>query len=418
VPRRVAVTGVGLVTPLGVGTEETWQGLARGASGIGPITRFDPSPFTTRFAGEVKGFDPTRWISAREAKSSMSDLFIQYAMAAGAMAMEDAGLTFEGELAERAGCFIGSGMGGLSSIEATHLALQKKGPRHAISPFFVTQLIINLAAGQLSIKYGAKGPSYSQVSACSSGAHAVGDAFRLIQRGDVDAMICGGSEAVVTPLGIGGFAAMRALSTRNDDPAHACRPFDLDRDGFVLAEGAGIMILEAMEHAQKRGARVHAELVGYAANADAHHITAPSLEGEGAQRCMRAALADAHLPADAIDYINAHGTSTKMNDATETLAIKKVFGAHAYKMLVSSTKSMTGHLLGAAGGVEAAISVLALARQVVPPTINYTTPDPECDLDYVPNTARAVTLDHVLTNSFGFGGTNACLIFSRVEKSS
>jgi 3-oxoacyl-[acyl-carrier-protein] synthase II len=329
------------------------------------------------------------------------------------MAMNDAGLVLDGQLAERTGCFIGSGMGGLSSIESTHLALQNKGPRHAISPFFVTQLVINLAAGQLSIKYGAKGPSYSQVSACSSGAHAVGDAFRVIQRGDVDAMICGGSEAVVTPLGIGGFAAMRALSTRNDDPAHACRPFDLDRDGFVLAEGAGIVILEEMEHARKRGARIHAEIVGYAANADAHHITAPALEGEGAQRCMRAALADAKLSADEIDYINAHGTSTKMNDATETLAIKKVFGDHAYKLMVSSTKSMTGHLLGAAGGVEAAICVLALARGVVLPTINYTTPDPECDLDYVPNTARDVKLDYALTNSFGFGGTNACLIFSR-----
>ena len=412
-PRRVAVTGVGLVTPVGVGTDETWRGLVEGVSGIGPITRFDTSQFTTRFAGEVKGFDPLRWISPREAKSSMSDPFIQYAVAAGAMAVNDAGLAIEGELAERTGCFIGSGMGGLSSIESTHLALQTKGPRHAISPFFVTQLVINLAAGQLSIRYGAKGPCYSQVSACSSGAHAIGDAFRMIQRGEVDAMICGGSEAVITPLGIGGFAAMRALSTRNEAPAQACRPFDLDRDGFVLAEGAGILLLEEMEHARKRGARIHAEMEGYAANADAHHITAPAVEGEGAQRCMRAALADARLDGSEIDYLNAHGTSTRMNDATETLAIKKVFGDHARKIMISSTKSMTGHLMGAAGGVESAFCVLALARGVVPPTINYTTPDPECDLDYVPNTARDAKLRHALTNSFGFGGTNASLVFGR-----
>jgi len=412
-PRRVAVTGLGLVTPVGIGTEETWRALLGGVSGIGPITRFDASEFATRFAGEVKGFDPTRWISAREARSSMSDLFIQFAMAAGTMAMEDSGLVFEGELAERAGCFIGSGMGGVATIEATHLALQAKGPRHGISPFFVTQIIINLAAGQLSIKYGAKGPCYSQVSACSSGAHAIGDAFRLIQRGEVDAMICGGSEAVVTPLGVGGFAAMRALSTRNDAPAQACRPFDLDRDGFVLSEGAGILVLEELEHAKKRGARIHAVIEGYAANADAHHITAPAEEGEGVQRCMRAALKDAGLTPESIDYINAHGTSTKMNDATETLAIKKVFGEHAGKLMVSSTKSMTGHLLGAAGGIEAAFTVLSVARGQIPPTINYTTPDPACDLDYVPNVARDARVGHALTNSFGFGGANACLIFGR-----
>ena len=415
-PRRVAVTGVGLVTPVGIGTEESWHALLGGVSGIGPITRFDASKFTTRFAGEVKGFEPNRWVPAREAKSSMSDPFIQYAMAAGAMAMDDAGLVIEGELAERTGCFIGSGMGGLSTIEATHLALQAKGPRHGISPFFVTQLIINLAAGQLSIKHGAKGPCYSQVSACSSGAHAIGDAFRLIQRGEVDVMICGGTEAVITPLGIGGFAAMRALSTRNDAPPKACRPFDLDRDGFVLAEGSGIVILEEMEHARKRGARIHAEIEGYAANSDAHHITAPAESGEGAQRCMRAALADAGLAAESIDYINAHGTSTKMNDATETFAIKKVFGDHARKLMVSSTKSMTGHLLGAAGGAEAAFCVLAVARGQIPPTINYTTPDPECDLDYVPNVAREVNVRHALTNSFGFGGTNACLVFGSVDR--
>ena len=414
-PRRVAVTGIGLVTPVGIGTEETWRALLGGVSGVALITRFDAGEFSTRFAGEVKGFEPTRWISAREARSSMSDPFIQFAMAAGTMAMEDAGLVFDGELGERSGCFIGSGMGGVSTLESTHLALQAKGPRHGISPFFVTQIIINLAAGQLSIKYGAKGPCYGQVSACSSGAHAIGDAFRLIQRGEVDAMICGGSEAVVTPLGIGGFAAMRALSTRNDAPAQACRPFDLDRDGFVLSEGAGILVLEELEHAKKRGARIHAVLEGYASNADAHHITAPSEGGEGVQRCMRAALADAGLGVESIGYINAHGTSTKMNDATETLAIKQVFGHHARKLMVSSTKSMTGHLLGAAGGVEAAFTALAVGRAQIPPTINYTTPDPECDLDYVPNVARDVLVGHALTNSFGFGGANACLIFGRPE---
>ena len=414
-PRRVAVTGVGLVTPVGVGTEETWQALLRGESGIGPITRFDASRYTTRFAGEVKGFEPTRWLSAREAKSSMCDPFIQYAVAAGAMAMADASLVIDEELAERAGCFVGSGMGGVATIEATHRALLAKGPRHAFSPFFVPQIAINLAAGHLSIKFGAKGPCYSQVSACSSGAHAIGDAFRVIQRGEADVMICGGSEAVVTPLGVGGFAAMRALSTRNDAPAIACRPFDLDRDGFVLAEGAGILVLEELDFARRRGARIHAECKGYAANADAHHITAPAAEGAGAQRCMRAALADARLDPSDIDYLNAHGTSTKMNDATETLAIKKVFGQHAYQLMVSSTKSMTGHLIGAAGGVEAAFCALAVARGQVPPTTNYTTPDPDCDLDYVPNTARDARLRNALTNSFGFGGTNACLIFGDPE---
>ena len=412
-PRRVAVTGVGLVTPVGVGNEETWQALLAGVSGIGPITRFDAIKFTTRFAGEVKGFEPTRWISARDARASMSDPFVQYAMAAGTMAMEDSGLVVDSELAERTGCFVGSGMGGLGTIEATHLALQAKGPRHAISPFFVTQIIVNLAAGQLSIKYNAKGPCYSQVSACSSGAHAVGDAFRLIQQGEADAMICGGSEAVVTPLGVGGFAAMHALSTRNDAPSEACRPFDRDRDGFVLAEGAGILVLEEMELAKKRGARIHAEIEGYSATADAHHITAPAVEGEGAQRCMRKALADARLDPTAIDYVNAHGTSTRMNDPAETLVIKKVFGDHARRLMVGSTKSMTGHLLGAAGGVEAAFCVLALARGQIPPTINYTTPDPECDLDYVPNQAREVRIRHAISNSFGFGGTNACLVFGR-----
>ncbi len=415
--RRVAVTGVGLVTPLGVGTEETWRALIEGRSGIGPITRFDASAFSARIAGEVKGFEPTRWMTGREARTVMADPFVQYAVAAGAMAMADAGLTLEGELAERAGCFVGSGMGGLTTVEATHKELMAKGPRHGISPFFVPQLIINLAAGQLSIRLGAKGPSYSQVSACASGAHAIGDGFRLIQHDQADVMICGGSEAVITPLGVGGFAAMRALSTRNHEPAQASRPFDRDRDGFVMAEGAGLLVLEEWEHARQRGARILAEVEGYGANADAHHTTAPAPEGEGAQRCMRLALRDAHLDPSDVDYVNAHGTSTKMNDAIETFAIKQVFGDQARKLMVSSTKSMTGHLLGAAGGVEAAFCVLALAHGQVPPTINYRNPDPDCDLDYVPNAARDKNLRHVLSNSFGFGGTNACLVFGAADRS-
>ena len=412
--RKVAVTGVGLVTPVGIGTEETWRSLLAGRSGIAPITRFDASRFSTRIAGEVKGFEPTRWIGAREARTTAADLFIQYALAAGALAMSDAGLTIEGELCERAGCFVGSGMGGLGTIEATHTTFLEKGPRHGISPFFATQLIINLAAGQLAMRYNAKGPSYAQVSACASGAHAIGDAYRAIQRDEVDVMICGGTEAVVTPLGVGGFCAMRALSTRNHAPAEASRPFDLERDGFLMGEGAGILILEEMEHAKKRSAKLYAELSGYGANADAYHVTATAPDGEGAQRCMRLALKDARLAPSDIDYINAHGTSTKLNDATETLAIKKVFGDHAPRLMVSSTKSMTGHLLGAAGGIEAAFCALALACGQVPPTINYTTPDPACDLDYVPNTARDARLRHAMSNSFGFGGTNACLVFSAI----
>jgi 3-oxoacyl-[acyl-carrier-protein] synthase II len=411
--RRVVVTGIGLVTPVAIGTEESWKGLLEGRSGIGPITRFDHASFATHFAGEVRGFDPTRWITAREAKNI--DLFIQFALAAGAMAMSDSGLKIEGDVGDRVGTYVGAGLGGLSTIEETHTTLQQKGPRHGISPFFVPQLIINLAPGQLSIRYGARGPSMSHVSACSSSAHAIGEAYRVIQRGDADAMITGGAEATVTPLGVGGFNAMRALSTRNEAPQQASRPFDKDRDGFVIAEGAGILIIEELEHARGRGAKIYAELTGYAANADAHHITAPAPEGIGAQRCMKQALADAGLAAQDIDYINAHGTSTKMNDANETLAIKKVFGDHARRLMVSSTKSMTGHMLGAAGGVEAAICSLAIARGVIPPTINYTTPDPDCDLDYVPNTAREARIKHAISNSFGFGGTNASLVLSRFQ---
>jgi 3-oxoacyl-[acyl-carrier-protein] synthase II len=409
--RRVVITGVGLVTPVAIGTEETWRGLLEGRSGIGPITHFDHSSFATHFAGEVKSFDPTRWITSRETRSV--DLFVQFAIAAGAMAIEDSGLKIEGEFAERVGCYVGAGLGGLTTLENTHTTLGAKGPRHGISPFFVPQMIINLAPGQLSIRYGAKGPNMSHVSACSTSAHAIGEAFRAIVHNDADAMICGGAEATVTPLGVGGFNAMRALSTRNDAPTRASRPFEKDRDGFVIAEGAGIVVIEELEHARKRGARIYAEIRGYGANADAHHITAPAPEGEGAQRCMKLALKDAGMSITDVDYINAHGTSTKMNDANETLAIKKVFGDHARKVMVSSTKSMTGHMLGAAGGVETAICALTIARGVVPPTINYDTPDPECDLDYVPNTARELRVRTALTNSFGFGGTNACLVLSR-----
>jgi 3-oxoacyl-[acyl-carrier-protein] synthase II len=411
--RRVVITGIGLVTPIAIGTEETWQGVLAGKSGIGPITHFDHTAFATHFAGEIKGFDPTRWVTSREAKSI--DPFIQYAIAAGSLAMEDSGLKIEGSFAERVGCFVGAGLGGVTTIEATCETLKAKGPRYGISPFFVPMIIVNLAPGQISIRFGAKGPNISQVSACSTGAHAIGDAFRVIQRGDADAMICGGTEATVTPLGVGGFNSMRALSTRNESPQEASRPFDLDRDGFVIAEGSGIVVIEELENAKKRGANIYAELTGYAANADAHHITAPAPEGEGAQRCMKLALGDARLSPTQVGYINAHGTSTKMNDANETLAIKKVFGDAARKVMVSSTKSMTGHMLGAAGGVETAFCALALARSVIPPTINYTTPDPECDLDYVPNTAREARVDHVITNSFGFGGTNACLVLSRFQ---
>jgi 3-oxoacyl-[acyl-carrier-protein] synthase II len=411
--RRVVVTGIGLVTPVAIGTEETWQGLVSGKSGIGPITHFDHATFATHFAGEVKGFDPTRWMTSREAKTI--DPFIQYAVGAASLAMEDSGLKIDATNAERVGCFVGAGLGGVTTIEATCKSLWEKGPRHGISPFFVPMIIVNLAPGQISIRFGAKGPNLSQVSACSTGAHAIGDAMRVIQRGEADAMICGGTEATITPLGVGGFNSLRALSTRNAAPQEASRPFDKDRDGFVIAEGAGIVVIEELESAKKRGAKIYGEITGYALNADAHHITAPAPEGEGAQRCMKLALKDAGLvPAD-IGYINAHGTSTKMNDSNETLAVKKVFGDAARSVMVSSTKSMTGHMLGAAGGVETAVCALVLARGIVPPTINYTTPDPECDLDYVPNTAREVRVKHALTNSFGFGGTNASLILSRFD---
>jgi 3-oxoacyl-[acyl-carrier-protein] synthase II len=412
--RRVVITGIGLVTPLGVGIEENWTALLAGKSGAGPITQFDASAFATKFACEVKGFDPTRWIDKRDVKNL--DRFLHFAIAAGYMALEDAGLPLklEGEAAERAGCYVGAGLGGVATIERTHDTLREKGPRHGFSPYFVPSIIVNLGPGQLSIRHNLRGPNMSHVSACSTGAHSIGEAARVVQFGTCDIMLAGGTESTITPLGVGGFNAMRALSTHNQAPERASRPFDAGRDGFVIAEGAGIVVLEELSHARRRGARIYGELAGYGATADAHHITSPAPDGEGAQRCMRAALRDAKLPPSAIGYINAHGTSTKYNDATETKAVKAVFGDHARKLAMSSTKSMTGHLLGAAGGVETAYAALALQRNVFPPTINYQTPDPECDLDYVPNRPREARVDAVLSNSFGFGGTNATLILTRV----
>jgi 3-oxoacyl-[acyl-carrier-protein] synthase II len=412
--RRIAITGIGLVTPLGVGTDATWKRVCAGESGIGQITRFDASEFTTTIAGEVRDFDPTQWIAKRQTRQM--DLFIQYAIAAADMAVKDAGLDQEDQKPnpERYGCYVGSGMGGLPIIEGTIATLAEKGPRHGISPFFTPSVIINLAPGQISLRYDCRGPNMSMVSACSTGAHSLGEAARVIERGDADVMIAGGTESTVTPLGIGGFCSARALSQRNDEPTKASRPFTQSRDGFVLSEGAAIMVLEEWERAQARGASIIAELVGYAANADAHHITMPAPEGEGAQRCMRLALADAGVAPEQIGYINAHATSTAA-DSIETMAMRKVFGAHADKGLaVSSTKSMHGHLLGAAGGLEAAITALALKEEILPPTINLDDPDPACDLDYVPNVARKTAVEYGMSNSFGFGGTNATVILKKV----
>ena len=380
------MTGVGLVSPLGIGTQANWEALSAGRSGIGPITRFDASQFSARIAGEVKQFDPLQFIEKKDVKKM--DVFIQLAIAAAQFAVDDAGLAVTPEIATRVGVFIASGIGGFSTIEREHKALLEGGPRR-ISPFFIPAAIINLAAGQVSIRFGAKGPNSATCTACSASAHAIGDALEIIRRGRADVMIAGGSEAAITPMGVGGFAAMRALSTRNDDPATASRPFDLNRDGFIMGEGAGVVILEELGFAQRRGAPIYAELVGYGMSADAFHITAPSEDGDGGMRVMASALDDAGVPPAEIDYINAHGTSTPYNDKLETLAIKRLFGEHAPKLAISSTKSMTGHLLGAAGGLEAGITVLAIKHQLVPPTINYQTPDPECDLDYVPNAAQA-----------------------------
>ncbi|HSY47562.1 MAG TPA: beta-ketoacyl-ACP synthase II [Thermoanaerobaculia bacterium] len=410
--RRVVVTGIGMISPLGIGNEPTWQGLIEGRSGIGRITKFDASAFPCQIAGEVRGFNPEQWVEKKDVKKS--DSFIHYAIAAADMAVRDANLDWAACDGERFGVIVGSGIGGLPLIEEMHTKMMERGPSR-ISPFFIPGLIVNLAAGQISIRYGCKGPNSAPATACATGAHAIGDAFKVIQRDDADIMFAGGTEAVITPLALGGFGAMRALSTRNDDPQHASRPWDLNRDGFVMGEGAGILIIEEIEHARRRGATIYCEVTGYGMSSDAYHITSPAEDGSGMIRVMRNALRDAALhPAD-IDYINAHGTSTAVGDRTETVAIKGAFGDHAYKVAVSSTKSMTGHLLGAAGGLEAAISAMTIRTNIIPPTTNYETPDPSCDLDYVPNKAREKKVTHVMSNSFGFGGTNATLIFSRLD---
>lgn len=411
--RRVVVTGLGLVTPLGTGIEKNWQALVAGQSGIRKIDRFpNIDAFASRIAGQVPDFRAEDFIEAKEIKKM--DLFIQYSVAAASMATEDSDFKIDPEEAEGVGVIIGVGLCGIDTIEATERAYLDGGPRK-ISPFFIPKVISNLAPGQIAIRHGAKGVNWTPTSACASGTHAIGEAFHLIQRGLQDAVIAGGAESAITPLGVGGFSAMKALSTRNDEPERASRPFDKERDGFIIAEGSGVLILEERGRALKRGAKIYAEVIGYAANGDAYHMTAPAPEGEGAARCMRLALKDAAISPSDVDYINAHGTSTEYNDANETQAIKKVFGEHAAKLAVSSTKSMTGHLLGAAGAVEGIFSVLALRHGLVPPTINYENPDPECDLDYVPNHARRAEIRVTLSNSFGFGGTNACVVFRRAE---
>jgi len=408
--RRVVVTGVGLVTPLAVGTEPSWEALRAGRSGVGRITQFDPTAFSCQIAGEVKGFDPASYIEKKEIKKM--GRFIQFAVAASECALSSSGLKVNPEESDRVGVYIGSGIGGFEIIEREHQTLLQHGPRR-ISPFFIPATIINLASGYVSIRTGAKGPNSATATACTTSAHSIGDSFRLIQYGDADAMICGGTEACITPMGIGGFAAMRALSTRNDAPERASRPWDKNRDGFVVGEGAGILVLEELEHARRRGANILAEVAGYGMSADAFHVTAPPDDGDGAYRVMRNSLRDAGIEPERVDYINAHGTSTEVGDRAETMAIKRAFGEHAHRLAVSSTKSMTGHLLGGAGGLEAGITVMAIRDQIAPPTINYETPDPACDLDYVPNRARPMKIEYALSNSFGFGGTNGSLIFKR-----
>lgn len=408
--RRVVVTGVGLVSALGIGTEETWKNVLAGQNGVGPITQFDTTGFSATIAAEVKGFDPLQYVEKKEVKKM--GRFIQFAMAASQMAIEAARLKITPDIAERVGVYIGTGIGGFDVIEREHSAFLAGGPRR-ISPFFIPATIANLASGFVSIRWGAKGPNSAACTACSSSTHAAGDSFKIIARCDADVMVCGGSEASITPMCVGGFASMRALSTRNQEPARASRPFDRERDGFVIGEGAGILVLEELGSALRRGAPILAEIVGYGMSGDAYHITSPSEDADGARRVMRNALADAKVLPEQVNYINAHGTSTPYNDRLETLAIKKVFGEHARKLAVSSTKSMTGHLLGGAGGLEAGFSVLALRDQVIPPTTNYENPDPDCDLDYVPNQARPAELEYALSNSFGFGGTNAALLLKR-----
>jgi 3-oxoacyl-[acyl-carrier-protein] synthase II len=416
--RRVVVTGLGLITPVGNSVEATWSALMKGQSGVDYIKKFDTEKFSVKFAAEIKDFDPLKFIAKKEARKMGA--FIHYAIAAATEAMADSGIElteqgkFPAEIAENAGTYISSGIGDFWAIEREHSKLLEEGPDR-VSPFFIVSAIVNLAAGQVSIRYGAKGPNSATATACSAGAHAIGDSFKIIQRGDADVMICGGAESAITPMSVAGFASMRALSTRNDDPVHASRPFERDRDGFVIGEGAGIMILEELESAKRRGARIYAELVGYGMTADAFHLTMPDETGSGAIRVMQKTIKDAGITPDQVGYINAHGTSTPYNDKFETLAIKKTFGDHAYKLAVSSTKSMTGHLLGAAGGIEGVFSVLSLHRNYLLPTINYVNPDPECDLDYVPNVAREAKVEFALSNSFGFGGTNASLLFKRYE---
>ena len=416
--RRVVITGIGLITPVGIGLEPTWAALLAGQSGGGPITLFDATLYASKIACEVKGWDaaaPT-WFDKRELKHI--DRFLQFGVAAAMMAMEDAGFPDRkvpvGD-EDRWGCYIGAGLGGVKTIEDTHDSGRTKGPRYGFSPYFVTDIIINMLPGLVTIRTGARGPNFSHVSACSSGAHSIGEAMRTIRHGYADGMIAGGAEATITILGVGGFNAMRAMSTRNDNPTKASRPFDKNRDGFVIGEGAGVVVLEELEAAKKRGARIYAEVIGYGANSDAHHVAAPAPEHKGAQRCFKLALDDARIAPSAVGYINAHGTSTDLNDKNETFATKVVFGDHARKLAMSSTKSMTGHTLGAAGGIEAGITALAITRGVIPPTTNYATPDPDCDLDYVPNTAREARFDHAMSNSFGFGGTNAALVLSRYK---
>lgn len=409
--RRVVVTGVGLVSCVGHTAEETWQALLGGKSGIARIAQFDPTGFDCQIAGEVKNFDPARWVEKKEIKKLAR--FMQFAIAASDEAMASSGLKVTSENAEQVGVYIGSGIGGFEVIEREHDKYLKGGPGR-ISPFFIPATIVNLASGHVSIRTGAKGPNSATATACTTSAHSIGDSFRLIQHGYADAMICGGAEAAITPMGVGGFAAMKALSTRNDDPERASRPWDKGRDGFVVGEGAGILILEDLEHAQRRGAPILAEIVGYGMSGDAFHITAPSEDGDGPFRVMRNALKDAKLEPSTIDYINAHGTSTPLGDVMESKAIERAFGDHARKVAVSSTKSMTGHLLGGAGGLEAGVTVMAIRDQIAPPTINHREPDPQCKLDYVPNKARPMRIEHALSNSFGFGGTNGSLIFKRL----
>jgi 3-oxoacyl-[acyl-carrier-protein] synthase II len=411
--KRVVITGLGLVSPLGVGVDRTWKALLEGESGIGPITKFDASAYSSQIAGEVKEFDALDYMDKKEVRKM--DPFIQYAIAAAAQAVEDANIPQTILEGDRTGVYVGSGIGGIGAIENQHEILLDKGPSR-VSPFFLISSIINEASGQISIKYGARGPNSAIATACATGTHAVGDSFRIIARGDADIMLAGGAEAPITPLGLAGFCAMRALSGRNDDPRRASRPFDAQRDGFVMGEGAGIVILEELGMAMKRGARIYAEIIGYGMSGDAYHVSAPSLDGEGAYQAMRKALEDARIKPDEVDYINAHGTSTPYNDKIETLAIKRLFGDHTQKLGVNSTKSMTGHMLGAAGGFETAVSALCLNNQIMPPTVNYQFPDPECDLDYVPNKARPACVYYALSNSFGFGGTNGALAFRKFEE--